>query len=87
MADALRCWYDTASRSRTELAHPNSDWTLYIGPDARTRLEHAVHVLPRRKAAALRAVVERADEAFLAKTLENPLADSSAAWWTRRWAP
>jgi len=74
-----------ASLPRARLSGPHNDWTEFIGPMARDELERALSALPRRQAAALRAMVERADEAFWAKTLNNPRADRSRPWWARRW--
>ncbi len=82
---ALEAWQHTASLPRARLSGPHNDWTEFIGPMARDELERALSALPRRQAAALRAVVERADEAFWAKTLNNPRADRSRPWWARRW--
>ncbi len=87
LAEAVRAWQFTASLPRAQLTAPNNDWALYIGPNARNELELALHVLPRRKAATLRTVVEQADETFRSRTLNNPLADPSLPWWARRWEP
>jgi len=82
---ALEAWRRTASLPRAVLSAPHNDWTEFIGPMARDELERALLALPRRRAAPLRAVVERADKEFRAKTLHNPRADSSRPWWARRW--
>jgi hypothetical protein len=85
VAEALRIWQQTASPTRAQLSLPNNDWALLIGPIARNDLERALRALPQRSAAALRLVVERADESFRSKTLNNPRADPSQPWWARRW--
>lgn len=80
-------WQRVASLPRANLAQPYSDWTYYIGPEARSTLENAVRALSPRQAAALRERIERADVAYCAKTLNNPWADPAQPWWSRRWAP
>ncbi|WP_344869073.1 hypothetical protein [Amycolatopsis ultiminotia] len=85
MKRALEIWQRVASLPRAELSAPHNDWTEFIGPMARDDLERAVRALPRKQAAPLRAVVERADEMFRAKTLHNPRIDPSRPWWARRW--
>ncbi len=83
--DALVAWQRVASMTRAELGSPHSDWTELIGPSNRGLLEQALLALPRRHAVPLRAVVERADDEFRAKTLNNPRADPFGPWWERRW--
>lgn len=82
---ALEAWQRTASLPRAALGGPHNDYTEFIGPMEREELERALLALPSRQAAPLRAVVERADEEFRAKTLHNPKADPARPWWARRW--
>jgi len=85
VAQALKGWERTTSLSRAELSAPHNDWTEFIAPGERGVLEEALNALPPRHAAPLRAVVDRADEQFAAKTLPNPMVDPSQPWWARRW--
>ncbi len=85
MKRALEAWQRIASLPRAALSTSHNDWTEFIGPMAREELERALLALPRRQAAPLRVVVERADDEFRSKTLHNPRADHSRPWWARRW--
>jgi len=80
----LDLWLKVCAMSAAQLDGPSNDWPTLIGPAARDVLEAAMNALGRRKAAPLRAVVHRADEQFIAKTLPNPHSDPTAPWWWRR---
>ena len=82
---ALQGWQRTASLSRAALSGAHNDWTEFIGPVERSQLERALLALPPRHAGPLRAVIERADAQFRAKTLPNPRVDPHQPWWARRW--
>lgn len=81
---ALRAWRDIAVSSLEELSGAGNDWVELVGPVHREELERAVRALPRHHGARLRAVVEAADEDFLAKTLPDHHADPAQPWWWRR---
>ena len=69
---------------RSALGADNNDWVQFVGPLARNTLEEAMHALSRRQRAAFRREVARLDALFEQKTLNDPLADPSLPWWSRR---
>jgi hypothetical protein len=81
----LISWRRVAHLPRSALGRENNDWVQFVGPLARDALEQAIRALPRRRRAPLRRRVARLDALFEAKTLNNPLADPSLPWWSRRW--
>jgi hypothetical protein len=85
VAESLAAWSRVASMSPSDLSRPHNDWTEFIGPFAREHLERALLALGRRQAGPLRTEVERLDDLFETKTLNNPRADPSLPWWARRW--
>lgn len=84
VASDLATWRRIASRTARELNHPFGDDLIYIGPDARDRLEHALRTLPSRRACELRVLVERIDAVMLRKTVADPRASPDLPWWHRR---
>lgn len=78
-------WHRVAHKSRAALARESNDWIHFVGPMARDRLEQAMRALTRRQRAPLRRRVARLDALFEGKTVNNPLADPSLPWWSRRW--
>ncbi|GAA1206973.1 hypothetical protein [Pseudonocardia alaniniphila] len=69
---------------RSALCRANNDWVRFVGPLARTTLEEAMLALNRRQRAALRREVAPLDVLFEQKTLNDPLANPSLPWWSRR---
>lgn len=84
VADALAQWQRIAALPAKDLMGPACDWTEFIGPYARDRLEAALQILPGRRSRELRALVERADVRFLAKTVQDPSSNRWQPWWHRR---
>jgi hypothetical protein len=80
----LGTWLKVSALSTSQLDGPYNDWSTFIGPGAREILNEAMNALDRRHAAPLRAVVYRADEQFLAKTLHNPDDAPGGGWWWER---
>ena len=69
---------------RAALSADNNDWVQFVGPLARNTLEEAMRALNRRQRAALRREVARLDNLSEQKTLNDPLANPSLPWWSRR---
>lgn len=81
----LLTWRRVAQKPRAVLAREGNDWIHFVGPLARDTLERAMRALPRRQRAPLRRRVARLDALFAGKTVNNPQADPSLPWWSRRW--
>lgn len=85
VAGDLATWRRTAAMPARDLNHPHGDQLLHIGPPARDGLEHAMRVLPGRRARELRALVDPIDAVVLRRTVANPRARPDLPWWHRRW--
>lgn len=81
----LSQWLKVCAMSPRELSGAFNDYPTMIGPAARDVLEEALCALGSRHGRPLGAVVHRADEQFIAKTLPNPDADPTRPWWWGRW--
>lgn len=84
VADALATW---RRFSRLPLGPPTWDRDPFVdgaGFGARAVLDAALASLDGRRAAPLRAVVDRIDAAFLATTVPDPTTCPSRPWWERR---
>lgn len=86
VASELNTWRNVCGKPKAVLQKPNSDWSMFIGPMARTILESAVDALSKSESAGLRRELARLDADFEAKTLHNPKSDPTQPWWARRWA-
>lgn len=80
----LVTWREVAHKPRSALGADDNDWIRFVGPLARNTLEEAVRALNRHQRAPLRREVARLDAVFEEKTLNDPLADQSLPWWSRR---
>lgn len=69
---------------RSVLRTDNNDWVQLVGPLARNTLEEAMCALNGRRCAAIHDEVAQLDALFARKTLNDPLADPSLPWWSRR---
>lgn len=83
VAGDLATWRRIASRTARELSQPFDDYLMYIGPDARDRLEDALRALPGGQARELLALVERIDAMVLRKTVADPRVSPDLPWWHR----
>ena len=84
VAAELNIWRNVCGKPKAVLAGPHNDWTMFIGPMARTVLEAAVGAISRSESAGLRRELARLDADFEAKTLHNPKSDPTLPWWARR---
>lgn len=84
IAGELDQWRKVCSKPRATLAKPNNDWVEVIGPQARSAIEAAIQALDRTSAAQLSIEVSQLDVRYEDKTLNDPDADPSLPWWSRR---
>ena len=81
---ALTGWRRVAHKPRSALQKDNNDWVQFGGPLDRNTLEEAMRALNRRQRAPLHREIARLDALFEQKTLNDPLANPSLLWWSRR---
>lgn len=83
VADALE-QYENFLRSPGRYLYVHPEWPCCDPVEPRDRLEEALRALPAAARSELRLVVARLDERFRTRTLPDPTAAATSAWWRQR---